>query len=389
LTSWGTISQAFESPEVIVYHVADVSPAGVNNFTVPNPPEEMILGENGIAYLNYGGGATAFNIADGTTLWDYSSPSGGLTHLVNAVSGGGLIINDPTLGLISLDAAGNTTVTGTVATAPSPWSLGNWVGVVGDPVTAMFVGPSLNSTLLALSDFPMVQGSRQAGDGSPKPTGSTFITRDPSINPSTRYSAFQFPTEMQSNVWVPKTKAYNTFFLTQDATLNAFLTEVKKPDIAVAFIGDSFLITNPTTNRMFSIGLYLFDRAFAKTGNFQLSSSPLRLSQVPNQARVIFIASCDVGREFISLWGPLPSDGKRALIVPTTAVLNNPSAGPVDLLHAKTAWLIIAEKMMVEGTTAAAAVQAANDFMMANFFGERWKVVGDDNATLKAIKPQN
>jgi hypothetical protein len=362
----------------------------------------MILGENGVAYLNYGGGATAFNIADGTSLWDYASPCDCTTHLVNAISGGGLIINDPTLGLISLDASGNATMTGTIATTPSPWSLGNWVGVVGDPLMAMFVGPSLNSTLLALSDFPMLHGNRQATSAAPKMIMSVFIpvapgaTGDPLFGTTAAAGAHITSALSQSPVDL------RLFISTgsDQATAQKFIDNVASPLDVVAFIGHGDLRPNGTG--LMSVGLFFTDIEIVLT-QFRNNNTQRPVDKINTAAKIIFVGSCDTSTEFLSLWDINSTNGGRALVVPdlTEMARLNPNfteitQQEVDLVQAT----FVLEQIAIglsRGDAIQKAVTDANAFVRTKYDGNpgmqtnplaQWTVApgGDTNAR---TKPQN
>jgi hypothetical protein len=74
------------------FHVGRVSSAGVSDFTLPftdSAPEEMVLGQDGIAYAANGGEIIAFDISSGNVVWDYD-PDGGI-HLIASTADGGLV----------------------------------------------------------------------------------------------------------------------------------------------------------------------------------------------------------------------------------------------------------------------------------------------------------
>jgi Glucodextranase, domain B/IPT/TIG domain/PQQ-like domain len=147
-----------------VAHATDVSSNGTNDYQIPIVPAEMVLGDNGNAFATDQGTVVAFNVADGTTVWTYASQStNGPLDLVAATSGGGLSINDGNAGVVTFDASGNPTASGITSSFPSPWSLGNWFGAVGDPVLARFTGPLL---ALADSDYPFLNGDAEGQSAS-------------------------------------------------------------------------------------------------------------------------------------------------------------------------------------------------------------------------------
>jgi hypothetical protein len=120
--------------------------------------------------------------------------------------------------------------------------------------------------------------------------------------------------------------------------------------------------------------------------------NPKLLTVIPNQAKVIFVASCYVGKVFTDFFGrdyssPATSKG-RAIIVPASVnPLKNPTAGTVNLIPGKDAWLWIAS-LLANGKTVTQAVTAsggANDRMAEKFYQERWATLGDpDNARIIA-----
>jgi hypothetical protein len=80
---------------------------------------------------------------------------------------------------------------------------------------------------------------------------------------------------------------------------------------------------------------------------------------IPSQARLVFIASCDVGNE-LKTWWNIDSNTNRFLIVPNIQVYQL-----TDLYWGAQAWKLIAQ-LLRTGYTVAEAVAGANQMLVNN-----------------------
>jgi hypothetical protein len=126
---------------------------------------EMVLGDNGTAFVTDGNNVVAFNVDSLQPGWTYSS-QGGFLSLVAATSGSGVAINDSQQGAIQLDSSGNASAP--VSSLQGDQYFGNalWVGVPGDPVLAAFQGTFVD---WIESAWAFVFGTKTGGHTQPRP----------------------------------------------------------------------------------------------------------------------------------------------------------------------------------------------------------------------------
>ncbi|HSC08396.1 MAG TPA: chitobiase/beta-hexosaminidase C-terminal domain-containing protein [Steroidobacteraceae bacterium] len=182
------------------------------------------------------------------------------------------------------------------------------------------------------------------------------------------YTGFDF----QLNVLDLKLKVVTDFHLGQHATVSNFLSVVSKTGNVVAFIGHSVLA--PPEVGGGSVGLQFRGRYLVKRMEPQVygAGDPALnevVDKVESRAKIIFIAACELGERFKSLWGIDENVTDRALIVPQGA------GTQADLVHSSGAWLRIAEAL-ANGKTASEAVVAANAFLQSQGWVLRFQVVG-------------
>jgi hypothetical protein len=75
-------------------HVTDVTSSGSTDISLGSwgGIDEMVLGDNGLAYANDGATITAFNLNAMTTLWTYEAPAGSVgMNIIASTAGGGLL----------------------------------------------------------------------------------------------------------------------------------------------------------------------------------------------------------------------------------------------------------------------------------------------------------
>ena len=107
------VAWAFLNPGANQGHVTDVTGTGSTDLLVTGEPSEMVLGDNGLAYVNNGGTVTAFTVGTVSSVWSYNAPanSNGM-HIIASSAGGGLVVKTTTSGVdtvVRLDANGNPT----------------------------------------------------------------------------------------------------------------------------------------------------------------------------------------------------------------------------------------------------------------------------------------
>ena len=170
LVSWSTNTFSPAAGD-FVYHVSNVtSDGGSADFTFPSWMNKMVLGENGIAYADNFGEVRAFDTNSGASPWTYSP--GPFVNLVGVLSGGGVIVNQSNLGLVTLDSAGKAIASlGINVPSAVPWALVNWAGVFNNSF-AFFPGPT--ARFLA-SNFSILFGDAQNQRRAKTPEISNFV----------------------------------------------------------------------------------------------------------------------------------------------------------------------------------------------------------------------
>ncbi len=392
---------------------------GASDTIVPlaSSPDEMVLDANGVIYAavnNSQGTITA--LAGGTSvLWNYTTPTSDSLHLIRALAGaGGAVGVDQQQGLISFDAAGNPgTPSGTpFATGPfsldasvvAPFALGNWVGPMNSSLA--MIEEQNASTVPASSAYP----TSTTDHASPRLALAEFLPIAPGVAANPRFGSPQLAkTDIQSVVQAKIVS--NEFFLDSDATASTFLTQVAKPIDAVSFFGHAFLTAPPqgmtippyTVGLFFSGGVLIAQPVANDPNQPLLNFTPnpqlgpyTYVTTIKTEAKVIFIAACDINQVFLNLWDITSSTQGRALVVPDPTAMGQLNgnftfgAGSVDLAQGVIEWEQIANSL-ASGNTIENAVTNANQFVLnfwranPSFQGNpiaQWMVVGDNDARI-------
>lgn len=384
-------------------HISDVSSSGLSDFPTSVFPTEMVLGDNGMAFVTDQVNVVALNVTGGSAAWSYTSQSTTAPlDLVAAISGGGLTVNDGSAGIVAIDPSGNPTTSGITASAPSPWPIGNWVGIMGDPTLTMFVG---TSTDLAVTDWVVLQGSRQTKSAAPKLSMSVFMPVAPGLPNNTTFGT---TTSAGNNIVAALSKKPVDVRLFLDtnpplATVQNFKDNVATPLDIVAFIGHAFLISVSGVN--ISVGLRFRDLSLVVNNSPALTFTPnemvVRTGPIQTAAKVIFIGSCDTNSAFLSMWDINTDTITRALVVPDLARMAtlNPTfssidQGSVDLVQATIALEQITI-LLSKGESVSKAVGDTNTFLSTLYQNNpglhnnplaQWTVIGGQNVQPKSQK---
>jgi hypothetical protein len=111
LVSW---SQNTTTNGVYNLHVTDVTSAGASDYATTGGTgySEMVLGDNGLAYVNNGGTVTAFTVGTASAAWTYQAPQGAGMNIIASSAGGGLVVKTTSQGVdtvVRLDPNGQPT----------------------------------------------------------------------------------------------------------------------------------------------------------------------------------------------------------------------------------------------------------------------------------------
>jgi hypothetical protein len=198
------------------------------------------------------------------------------------------------------------------------------------------------------------------------------------------------------------TNAIHKFFLVDEAKLRTFETILTQTADAVVFIGDS--IIPPTTvpqHSWGSIGLIFWDRGLVKrVGPGEPQFCDVRdvnqtthtcadpsayvytklFDKIASNAKVVLIASCDIGDKFKSLWDINENSTNRSLIVPSTL-------GSTDLFRAAKIFIATLESL-VSGTakhprTVSDAVADGNTWGRNHGISLQFTPIGGGNVSVK------
>lgn len=174
---------------------------------------------------------------------------------------------------------------------------------------------------------------------------------------------------------LPKTVQHDSFTLS-NATVANFQGELKKPIAAIGFLGHSFLDlncpvgTNPPCPKS-SVGLWLSDggtggQGLIATPSLGTTQYPVRsymnaipVSRIETQAKIVFIAACDTGPVFESLWNIQNGTSGQALIVPIG------TDASVIIGHAFSHWEEFVDQLVNGRNNAQDAVTASNTWLLA------------------------
>lgn len=191
-----------------------------------------------------------------------------------------------------------------------------------------------------------------------------------------------------ANSVAPRGQADHQFSIKEDPTtaMDKFLLAVASPARVVAFIGHS--VEESQSGQNHSIGLCFtvnpvgpcLDALIKKwePGDPEppWGAGPFdrEVQRITTQAKIIFVASCNLGEPFKKLWDIDDVTQGRALVVSPTV--------ETRLDESVIAWMFVA-KHLVQGKTIAQAVAVANQVMENRGRPERWEIVGDPNVRIK------
>ena len=177
--SWTNVTAGYECTSQCPLTIADVGPNGTTQsdfssiqltYAMYPTDNNLVLGDNGAAFVTDGLNIAAFNVTTLQTLWTYSSQD--YVSFVAATSGGGVAINDSQQGVIQLDSTGTpgTPVANLQGATPfnlvtpvsdSPNDLGLW-GEITARDAAMAAGPEENSASEFSRPTGALDGQRSA-----------------------------------------------------------------------------------------------------------------------------------------------------------------------------------------------------------------------------------
>lgn len=182
LASWvkGNNEEEFGSPTV-----ADVQATGTTQAEflqlsfVGVSDDALVLGDDDTAFITDGTDAVSFDTKTLQQHWAYTS-TGGMLSLVAATSGGGVLINDASQGLIQLDSTGTASAAianlqgaiplnlVTPTSDPPNESVGFWGEIAGGEA-AVAVGSVLDSTSVFSRPTGALDGQRSAANEQARP----------------------------------------------------------------------------------------------------------------------------------------------------------------------------------------------------------------------------
>jgi len=405
------------------FHIVDLTSGAGYDITMPQPwmaVDQVVLGENGIAYALAGAGVDgssgstvyhvwAVDLNSNSVLWQTPSLSAGPGECDNltaiaASSSGGIVIKDCQQ-IFGLDASGNyvadpSGLAGASASLDDYWANGMWVG----HSSSSEYGLLGNFILAATSPMPHPGGRKK--NAVEKPVFVMFEAQDPAPDKSIfavglgdRYNGIQTTNTLTGQTSTLGQQTAPVFRVTNGATWANFQTETSIPLHAVAFMGHSLggLTVGGYPER--AVGLCFFN--FECIERPPLTGEPeAPLGLAPNfpdgpitsvtieqalktQAKVIFISACDMDANMQSWLGITLSTLGRALVVPNQNT-------QVDINMGEFAWKAVARHLLdiPVVTTVRAAVDAANiDINNTNWTDSsgnpipavNWKVIGDSS----------
>jgi hypothetical protein len=374
----------------------------VNTYALPLAPPTLVigtnglpvnptlaLGENGTVFASYGLNIVSFAMEWGSANWNYQSPSYS-SAIAAATTDGGVWTNDSQQGLIQLDSGGNASAAVSSILGGTPYTLGRWSGV-SYGIGSMFVGPYAYLT----QSYP-TPGGDPAPTNSHKLIVSTFIPFELSpgeISPEGEITEI-------NKYYLPPTVQHDSFILS-NATVPNFQAELQKPIAAIGFLGHSLLDRycpggpNSPCLYTYSVGLLLSDggtasQALVATTSLGTAQYPVHtyanataVSQIETQAKVVFIAACDIGPVFESLWNIQTGTTNQALIVPVE------TENDIIIGHTFKYW----EQLLNQLTNGSSSVQSAVTYSNAWLLSqgtdidnqpitEQWQIIGGGNVKI-------
>jgi Glucodextranase, domain B/Bacterial Ig-like domain (group 2) len=163
LASWieeTNVNDAYNSP--IPVGVADVGPQGIVQATLssiditgvdPPPSGNIVLGDNGNAFITDGTNVAALSVPTLRQGWTYTS-TGGTLSFINATSGGGVAVNDSQLGAIQLDSTGSPSTPVASLLGAVPFDMSSWQGISNGELAELWSPDGSNGITNALPQSP-------------------------------------------------------------------------------------------------------------------------------------------------------------------------------------------------------------------------------------------
>ena len=358
-------------------------------------PLQLVLGENGTAFVSYLINLTSFNLNGGSVNWNYPSPSPTTTavSILSTADSNGLVGQLSTASgvptNINFDAAGNTTQSTAPALNVQPWSQGYSLGMMNNPL-GEFADPGAGTPPPGWNE---PQGGRHKQNKTQLPIIHTFVPFpytyiqgsrtivDPA-GPTNLINALNGRFDGQAEI---------RGFASQAATFPAFQNDMNSPIHVLGYIGHSFELGTPATSlgMIFSITDPVFNidaviqqdsiGLFSQAANPKVK--PEVIAQFQTTPKIVFIAACATQAPFLKLWNITDNVTKgRALIIPDTNAKNVPAGENLyDAATAYTAMLI----SLLEGNTVEQAKEDANASIPK---GRPFVVIGDHNVRIVTIK---
>jgi hypothetical protein len=179
--------------------LADVGTPGGTQMNFPVGIENMVLGDNNVAFATNTGSIVAFSVPSLTPTWSYAS-TGGALSFVAATSGGGVTINDSTQGIIQLDPSGNAGTPIAALQGAVPLGLGETLDQESDLAAWTQITNGQPAALAALI-LPPPMSPYPEPNGDPQGQRAAVSTAVITVNTSGSLSTgdnLVFPTEFQT-----------------------------------------------------------------------------------------------------------------------------------------------------------------------------------------------
>jgi hypothetical protein len=363
----GTVQSTF--PSINIYNLGDL-----------HHNDHLVLGPNDTAFITDGIIVQEFNSLTMQQGWTYSSTGGDLSFQ-GATTDGGASIEDGQLGFIQLSYNGNASqpVAGFQQAIVGP--VGSWFDY-SSGVPREIAGPDVDFDSMP---FAQAQGDLQA-QRSGKANLVHFLPVNVSEPPQPLMTA-QAARLGISDLYISRQAANEpVFYINDQATFGKFVASLNDHRLdAVAFIGHSLDLANqPPATGFFSVGLCFYNFSCFSSRPGQLSydnnNQPHPAQYVPAlplAPKVVFVASCFPGNDFLSLWSSVSGKAGHVLVIP-----DNPSA-VVGLLNG-TYFYDTFIVSLLKGKTVNQAVQDGNKYLdsLKPPVKERWKVFPPQNGNI-------
>lgn len=336
------------------------------------PTPVKLTGEGEFALLKDGSTLTGINSTTLSALWTINVDG----EPVAVLAGGGAVIQAADGSVVAIDRDGATTSLGLLpVAAPSQVGAGLWMGFDVAGNLSALNGPSL---IEASYSFMAQGGNRQGSNAGRRPTIVTLVPSYTLTIPPDVYLPQDLESDLKRRDFAPA--ANMVFYNPEGSTLKAFKEELAKAQDAVGFIGHS--VQHPQTGA--SLGLRLIDAAIVKKTPDPQYGLPGALNEIvdviDSNAKVVFIAACELGPLFLSLWNIDDNTTDRALIVPVGSETNT------DLFAATIAWKEIVRSLINDRKTVSDAVTSGNFLLQLNGVPAsrlRFRVIGGQSVRIR------